>query len=117
MIQDILTFVTEKVTYLSKRGSFKKSCILYPVSHIFHKFQFVGLFRKRCYHTSEYCACQRRREELRNCLEGRLKWYQEALEYRRKGTMPPIGFPLPDGDINTWEGAARELKNTLDMMK
>ena len=56
-------------------------------------------------------------EELRNCLEGRLKWYQEALEYRRKGIMPPIGFPLPDGDINTWEGAVRELKNTLDMMK
>ena len=56
-------------------------------------------------------------EELRNCLEGRLKWYQEALEYRIKGIMPPIGFPLPDGDINTWEGAARELKNTLDMMK
>ena len=23
-------------------------------------------------------------EELRNCLEGRLKWYQEALEYRKK---------------------------------
>ena len=43
MIQDILTFVTEKVTYLSKRGSFKKSCILYPVSHIFHKFQFTAL--------------------------------------------------------------------------
>ena len=56
-------------------------------------------------------------EELRNCLEGRLKWYQEALEYRRNGIMPPIGFPLPDGDINTWDGAARELKNTLDMMK
>ena len=56
-------------------------------------------------------------EELRNCLEGRLKWYQEALEYRIKGIMPPIGFPLPDGDINTWEGATRELKNTLDMMK
>ena len=56
-------------------------------------------------------------EELINCLEGRLKWYKEALEYRRKGIMPPIGFPLPDGDINTWEGATRELKNTLDMMK
>lgn len=55
--------------------------------------------------------------ELRNCLEGRLKWYQEALEYRRKGIMPPIGFPLPDGDINTCEGAVRELKNTLNMMK
>ena len=56
-------------------------------------------------------------EELRNYLEGRLKWYQKALEYRRKGIMPPIGFPLPDGDISTWEGATRELKNTLDMMK
>ena len=56
-------------------------------------------------------------EELRNCLEGRLKWYQEALEYRRKGIIPPTGFSLPDGDINTWEGVASELKNTLNMMK
>ena len=59
----------------------------------------------------------RSEEELRNCLEGRLKWYQKALEYTRNGIIPPIGFPLPDGDINTWEGAARELKNTLNMMK
>ena len=54
--------------------------------------------------------------ELREVLQGRLKWYEEALEYRRKGIMPLIGFPLPDGDINTWEGVARELKNTLNMM-
>lgn len=54
--------------------------------------------------------------ELRNCLERRLKWYQEALEYSRKGIKPPNGFSLPDGDPNTWEGAARELKNTLNMI-
>lgn len=55
--------------------------------------------------------------ELRNCLEGRLKWYQEALEYRRKGEFPPIGFVLPDGNFRVWEGAVRELQNMLDMLK
>lgn len=55
--------------------------------------------------------------ELLNCLEGRLKWYEEALEYRRKNIMPPIGSPLPDGEINTWEGAVKELRNTIAMMK
>lgn len=56
-------------------------------------------------------------EELRNCLERRLKWYQKALEYRTKGEFPPIGFVLPDGNFRVWEGAIRELKNTLDMLK
>lgn len=56
-------------------------------------------------------------EELRNCLENRLKWYQEALEYKRKSEFPPAGFTLPDGNFRTWEGAIRELKNTLDMLK
>lgn len=55
--------------------------------------------------------------ELLNCLHGRLKWYEEVLEYRRKGIMPPIGFPLPDGEISTWEGAARELRNTITMIE
>lgn len=27
------------------------------------------------------------------------------------------GFDWPDGSINTWEGAVRELKNTLDMLE
>lgn len=56
-------------------------------------------------------------EELRNCLEARLKWYQKALEYRTKGEFHPIGFVLPNGNFRVWEGAVRELKNTLDMMK
>lgn len=55
--------------------------------------------------------------ELINCLKVRLKWYEEALEYRRKMVVPPIGFTIPDGDINTWEGAVRELKNTINMIK
>ena len=55
--------------------------------------------------------------ELLNCLEARLKWYQKALEYRTKGEFPPIGFVLPDGNFRVWEGAVKELKNTLDMMK
>ena len=54
--------------------------------------------------------------ELRNCLEGRLKWYQKALEYKNKGEFPPIGFVLPDGNFRAWEGAVRELKNVLAMM-
>ena len=60
-------------------------------------------------------------EELRNCLERRLKWYEEALEYKneykKNGDFPPIGFTFPDGNFRFWEGAVRELKNTLDMMK
>ena len=60
-------------------------------------------------------------EELRNCLERRLKWYEEALEYKneykKNGDFPPIGFTFPDGNFRVWEGAVRELKNTLDMMK
>lgn len=56
-------------------------------------------------------------DELRRCLEGRLKWYEAALEYRNKGVFPPVGFVLPDGNFRTWEGAVRELQNTLAMMK
>lgn len=60
-------------------------------------------------------------EELRQCLERRLKWYQEALEYKneykKNGEFPPIGFTFPDGNFRSWEGAVKELKNTLDMMK
>lgn len=55
--------------------------------------------------------------ELINCLENRLKWYQEALEYKRKSEFPPTGFTLPDGNFRTWEGAIKELNNMLDMMK
>ena len=55
--------------------------------------------------------------ELLNYLEGRLKWYQKALEYRTKGEFPPIGFVLPDGNFRVWEGTIRELKNTLNMLK
>lgn len=55
-------------------------------------------------------------EELRNYLERRLKWYQKALEYRTKCEFHPIGFVLPDGNFRVWEGAVRELKNTLNMM-
>lgn len=56
-------------------------------------------------------------KELRDCLERRLKWYQEAIEYRRYGMTIPILFSIPDGNISTWEGAARELKNILNMME
>lgn len=55
--------------------------------------------------------------ELLDCLEGRLKWYEKALEYRRKNIMPPIGFPIPDGEVYTWEGTVRELKNIIAMIK
>lgn len=55
--------------------------------------------------------------ELINCLENRLKWYQEALEYKRKSEFHPAGFTLPDGNFRTCEGAIKELNNMLDMMK
>ena len=35
----------------------------------------------------------------------------------KKGKIPwENGYNWPDGDVQTWEGAVRELKNTLDML-
>ncbi len=53
--------------------------------------------------------------EFESCLKARLRWYNRAIALK-KGTEKWVnGFNFPPGDIPCWEGAASELKNTLDM--
>ena len=56
------------------------------------------------------------KEEFRRSLYARKDWYQKSLDMK-KGKIPwENGYNWPDGDVQTWEGAVRELKNTLDML-
>ena len=56
------------------------------------------------------------KEEFRRSLHARKDWYQKSLDMK-KGKIPwENGYNWPDGDVQTWEGAVRELKNTLDML-
>ena len=56
------------------------------------------------------------KEEFRRSLYARKDWYQKSLDMK-KGQIPwENGYNWPDGDVQTWEGAVRELKNTLDML-
>ena len=56
------------------------------------------------------------KEEFRRSLYARKDWYQKSLDMK-KGKIPwEKGYNWPDGDVQTWEGAVRELKNTLDML-
>lgn len=56
-------------------------------------------------------------QQLIRSLELRLLWYQAAVDIRSEKAEPKARFNFPDGDICTWEGAIRELGNTLDMLK
>ena len=56
------------------------------------------------------------KEEFRRSLYARKDWYQKSLDMK-KGKIPwENGYNWPDGDVQTWEGAVRELKNTLGML-
>ena len=56
------------------------------------------------------------KEEFRRSLYARKDWYQKSLDMK-KGKIPwENGYNWPEGDVQTWEGAVRELKNTLDML-
>ena len=56
------------------------------------------------------------KEEFRRSLYARKDWYHKSLDMK-KGKIPwENGYNWPDGDVQTWEGAVRELKNTLDML-
>jgi hypothetical protein len=55
--------------------------------------------------------------ELLSCLENRLKWYEKALQMKKKEIDWENGFDFPVGDTKTWEGAITELRNTIFMMK
>lgn len=54
------------------------------------------------------------RDEIINCLELRLKWYQDAIVALKEGWC---NFSFPDGNADSWEGSIKELKNTINMLK
>ena len=56
------------------------------------------------------------KEEFRRSLHARKDWYQKALDMKKEKIPWENGYNWPDGDVQTWEGAVRELKNTLDML-
>lgn len=55
-------------------------------------------------------------EEILNCLKIRKQWYQDAWDivFNRQPHRP---FDFPEGDTANWEGAIKELQNTIDMME
>ena len=57
------------------------------------------------------------KNELIKCLKGRLKRYEEALEYKKSGTIPPPGFPVKNGNSDMWYGAILELEYILSMLE
>ena len=51
------------------------------------------------------------------CLRARLIWYQNAISLK-EGTTPWInGYDFPEGNVDAWRGAAKELKKALDMLE
>ena len=57
------------------------------------------------------------KNELIKCLKGRLKRYEEALEYKNFGTIPPHGFPVKNGNPDMWYGAILELEYILMLLE
>ena len=55
--------------------------------------------------------------ELITCLEARLKWYENAINFKSKEIRTPFDFVFPDGSIDTWAAVVRELRNTINMMR
>ena len=54
---------------------------------------------------------------LRDCVEARIRWYETSINYRKRGMMSPMGFPIPDGEPKVWEGIVKELKDILKTVK
>jgi len=61
-----------------------------------------------------------------NCLEFRLKWYEKSIDMMCGRIPMENGFDFPTSTNNPkqdataiceWRGAAREIKNTLDMIE
>ena len=52
-----------------------------------------------------------------NCLKARIKWYERAIEIKKGKVRVPDGFDMPEGNIDNWTGAVKELKNTCDMLE
>ena len=55
--------------------------------------------------------------DLLGCLKSRLKWYQEAAEVKSGKKPLETGKEYPPQSIKYCEGAAAELKNTIDMVE
>lgn len=55
--------------------------------------------------------------DLLNCLKSRLKWYQEAADVKSGKKPYETGKEYPAKSIKFCEGAAAELKNTIDMVE
>ena len=51
------------------------------------------------------------------CLNRRLKWYQEAAEVKSGKKPLETGKEYPPQSIKYCEGAAAELKNTIDVVR
>ena len=54
--------------------------------------------------------------DFESCLKARLRWYNDAIDLKIGKRKWVNGFNFPDGDVESWRGAAKELKNTLDMV-
>ena len=54
--------------------------------------------------------------DFESCLKARLRWYNDAIDLKTGKRKWVNGFNFPAGDVESWRGAAKELKNTLDMV-
>lgn len=55
--------------------------------------------------------------ELLNCLKSRRKWYREAADVKSGKMAYETGKQYPPKSVQYCEGAAAELKNTIDMVE
>lgn len=60
---------------------------------------------------------QKTMTDLLGCLKSRLNWYQEAVEVKSGRKPLETGKEFPYKSIAFCEGAAAELKNTIDMVE
>lgn len=51
------------------------------------------------------------------CLKSRAKWYNKAIDIKCGVIEWENGFDFPDGDITAWQGATKELNNTINMIE
>jgi hypothetical protein len=56
-------------------------------------------------------------EEIVNCLKLRCDWYQKSIDIVTRKIEWVRPFDFPDGEVKAWNGAIRELQNTINMME
>lgn len=67
---------------------------------------------KRGYYMEKYTIT-----EILTSLRNRLKWYEKACLIKEKTIPYENGFDFPDGNIDNWYGAVKELNNTISMLE